>query len=119
MEPNIFPCRNQLYQLCYYVLVDDVPLNSIQVSHPTFADLSTALDIDGPRGKYMLFENIMQPVWRRKDAMFLYIDSDSVPVTYNEQFQMALQRVWSGIDSSKTYLRYTKIYTYSTISLIS
>ena len=85
-------------------MVDDEPINSVQVSHPTFADLSGALDIDGPRGKYMLVENVVQPVWRRKDAMFLYIDSDSVPATYNEQFQMALQRVWSGIDSSKIFV---------------
>ena len=111
-EPNLFLFRNQLNQLRYFVLVDNVPLNSVQVSHPTFADLSAALDIDGPRGKYMLFENVMQPVWRRKDAIFLYIDSDSVPATYNEQFQMALQRVWNGIDSSKILheriLRFTR-----------
>ena len=68
---------------------------------PTYAQLFSILDIDGPRGKYLLFEDVVQPVWRRKDGIFLFIDSDSVAANYLEQFEDALQAVWSGIDAGK------------------
>ena len=74
------------------------------VKSPTFAQLSATLQIAGPRGNYALFENVVQPVWRIKNALVFYIDSDSVPAKFNKQFEEALQMAWRQVNSSKTIL---------------
>lgn len=92
--------RNQLYQLSYFVLINDEPLNSAMVAPPTFDELS-GISIDGPRGTYLLFEDVVPPVWRMRHAMFLFIDIDGISVDFQGQFETALQTVWNGIDSGK------------------
>ena len=85
--------------------MDKKPLNSAMVKSPTFSQLNATLQIAGPRGNYALFENVVQPVWRIKNALVFYIDSDSVPTKFNEQFEEALQVAWRQVDSSTTILR--------------
>ena len=90
--------REQLHQLRYFVLINDEPLNSATVVPPSFADLSGMVgNIDGPRGPYVLFENVVNPVWRREHAQLLHVDAP-VPLRYHAQFRDALQTAWSQLN---------------------